>query len=924
MERESAIKRLIMSLAGSEVSTKTGVFVCLTDIIRQSGLSYSQLQEHIKTNLKGPATSSKSEEANYLLAQMLVLASILRAEVKLNQSQRIEVIDQLVTIGKARNYLYLPALKLIVEHFLKDSSLVETVISKTAFQMDGVTIDSLFLFLSVMKLEGAEKFLSQFGVSKVTGKKALGHYSQCLLNTNLPPNVLKDHPGFKLFISTLVEKKAVNNFWQIFSSSLTASNNSGLVGFMILKELTGQVETVKNITTCLTRHVLTLAAQLAVKQTAGEIVKEVFTNLTSACERKEIDKLDLVTKLLEVDVCWDKLPLGNVIFKILSISDKETVKEVGKVYMRVLSEGEKITERVHSSGMLIKMLGLVCVQDDLEWRQEVLNLLASVSVLSGVDGITAFNSSGREQMKDVLFRGLDTRNKTLSDSVKILVTTVKFISQQQKTGAQFVKTFTTDQEKVFSAALARILKMEKKWLKSSNNEEGVFMFLYCQMLLQMFVQPDMAVDVLAELDAVSDRRKVGEKGKESEEPAWIEVVTEILISLLAQNNHLLRTVVGSVFSVLAKDITQPAMASLLEVIRKKDDDEKEDEEEDEEGEEEDEDMEDDENEEEEDSEDSSDEEGEEEEDSDDDQEGDSKVNEDVAKKISTALGDHAAASGDESEADLEMDDIPDDELARLDEKLVEAFKALGGRKDKHGKMKEKLLKMANMHFQLRVLELVDIYLSHSPPPELLPTIVPSLLQSLDYAIKKGVSRDPLIKRIKSTLGKVYGLKFKKDECSFSEEFGDSVMESLSGLLELGSNGSVLISNLGPTYSRLVTTFLRLAELCPGKMEELVKLYEDNLESWLHKSTCVLPASVFGLAISHSWPGCWSILEKLSAAAFSPKVRQFRRVATLSLISGLLSNKAICLTNTEAVNSLVSSLIPSIAGEIEKVGIVLMK
>ena len=920
VERESAIKRLILSLAGSDVATKNGFFVCLTEMIRQSGLSYSELMEQTKTSLKIPATSSKGEEANYMVAQMLVLSSVLRAKVSLDQSQQLEMIDQLVAIGKSRSYLYLPALKLIVGHFLTDSSLLEEVVAKTAFKIDALTIDSLFLFLSVVRLEGGEKFLTEFGVSKVMNKKSLSQYSQCLLATNLPPAVLADHPAFKLFVSTLIERKATTNFWQVFSSNMSAGNNSGVVGFLLLKELASHEEAVKNIPSCLTRHVLNTGAQLAVKQTAGEIVKEVFVSLTKACEKSGLDKLDLMKKLLEVDVCWDKLPLGNVISKILSVSDKETVKEVAKIFIRVMREEEKLVERAHSSGMLVKMLGLVSVQDDLEWRQDVLHHLASVSLLSGVSGVQSFNSSGRDQMRDVLFRGLDTRNKTLADSVTLLVSTVKYISGQQQSGAQLTKTFTSEQEKIFKAALGRILKMEKKWQKSADNEEGVFLFLYCQMWLQMFAQPQLAVEVLTELDAVCDRRSKKETAKDSSEPAWIEVVTEILISLLAQNNHLLRTTVGSVFSVLARDLTLPAMGSLLEVISKKDEEKDQDDEEDEDLEE----ME----EEEEENEDEDEEDGEEE-DSDSDEEADSgnsedegedsKVNDEAMKKISIALGDHAAdVDGEESESDLEMDDIPDDELARLDEKLVEAFKALGGRKDKQGKKKEELEKMANMHFQLRVLELVDIYLNHSPKPELLATIVPALLQALDYAVKKGSSKDPLIKRIQSSLGKISNLKFKKDDCNFSAEFGDAVLESLSGLLELGSNGSVLISNLGPTYPRLVTVFLRLGELCPDKMPELEKLYETSLESWLLKSTCVLPNTVFSLAISHNWPGCWSIVSRLSTAAFEPEVRQFRRVATLSLISGLLTNKTFCLTNTEAVNTLVSTLIPAIAVEIEKV------
>merc|ERR1711973_415332 len=109
-----------------------------------------------------------------------------------------------------------------------------------------------------------------------------------------------------------------------------------------------------------------------------------------------------------------------------------------------------------------------------------------------------------------------------------------------------------------------------------------------------------------ELDAVYDRWSV--KSEKSEEPAWIEVVTEILISLLAQNNHLLRGVVASVFSVLGRDLSSAAMDSLLSVIEKKDEGENEEEDE---------------------------------EDGDDDE-----VDEDMRKKLTSALGEHGA--GDDS------------------------------------------------------------------------------------------------------------------------------------------------------------------------------------------------------------------------------------------------------------------------------------
>merc|ERR1719350_2091967 len=142
-----------------------------------------------------------------------------------------------------------------------------------------------------------------------------------------------------------------------------------------------------------------------------------------------------------------------------------------------------------------------------------------------------------------------------------------------------------------------------------------------------------------------------------------------------------------------------------------------------------------------------------------DEEDKNDIDEDLKKKVSTALGDHVAAE----ESDLEMDDIPDEELSRLDEKLVEAFKALGGRKDKRAQKKAELQKVANMHFKLRALELIDIYLNHSPNPELIPSCVTSLVQALDISIKAGASKEPLVKRLKATIGKICTVKFKSED-----------------------------------------------------------------------------------------------------------------------------------------------------------------
>merc|ERR1719431_1547837 len=237
-----------------------------------------------------------------------------------------------------------------------------------------------------------------------------------------------------------------------------------------------------------------------------------------------------------------------------------------------------------------------------------------------------------------------------------------YVREQLNMDVKRMKPLNAGQEVVSKASEKVLDKLEKKWNKSKEKEAGVFLFLYCQMWLQAFSQPELATEVLEELAPVFERWSKGVKKKSGEEePAWIEVVTEILISLLAQNNHLLRGVIGAVFSVVGKDVTAPAMGSLLAVINQKEGDADEDEEEN-----------------------ANEKESSEDDDTDSEEEEDDKeVDQELASKLSGALGDHAA----DSESDIDMDEVPDEEMAKLDEKLAGAFKALGGRKDGLGKKK---------------------------------------------------------------------------------------------------------------------------------------------------------------------------------------------------------------------------------------------
>ena len=135
----------------------------------------------------------------------------------------------------------------------------------------------------------------------------------------------------------------------------------------------------------------------------------------------------------------------------------------------------------------------------------------------------------------------------------------------------------------------------------------------------------------------------------------------------------------------------------------------------------------------------------------------------------------------------------------------------------------------------------------------------------------------------SNVIKICTMKFKSEDHKLALEVGTSVLETLGGLMELANTGSVIVTHLGPTYPRLTGALLRLAQLWPDLGPDLVAVYEAGLESWLTKSTCLLPTAVFSLATGHHWSGCWTLAARLSEAAFSKEVRQYRRVGALSVL-----------------------------------------
>ncbi|RUS89255.1 hypothetical protein EGW08_002998 [Elysia chlorotica] len=271
----------------------------------------------------------------------------------------------------------------------------------------------------------------------------------------------------------------------------------------------------------------------------------------------------------------------------------------------------------------------------------------------------------------------------------------------------------------------------------SKNRQQAFQLLLMYLGIQIFTDFKTASEMLQDVYVCHEKasdKKQKKATNDSDEPAWVEVLTEVLLHLMSLPSHLGRVLTASVFRLLTDDITPRSVALIAEVLIPKktrgDDaggamvedvkDDEEEEDDDDEGEDED-DEESDASEastgdDEEDNED-------EDEDMDDEEEEDLEVDEKFRASVREALG--AAADTAGSDEEEELSDLSDSEMFKLDDMLAEVFrqkkKASGGKKARE----EKKAELAN--FRLRVLDLVENMIKSKRCGDFLLDIVKPLL-----------------------------------------------------------------------------------------------------------------------------------------------------------------------------------------------------
>ncbi|KAL9986840.1 hypothetical protein ACROYT_G001046 [Oculina patagonica] len=818
-ELEYSVTRLVKGLASSRKGARQGFATVLTEVLSEFGsLSPERVLSLIAKTLEVTGSSKAWEERDCYIGQIFGMMSVLRSQCEEDKisSPDTEWLGSLITrikeLSKKKSYLQELCAKVLVDILALVSSdvfikcvypAVEEILESGWTQ---ATPETLLISLALQRCWGDhldEKLMKgAWKCSFIAEKqncKEMGTVLQDSISSH--PRVhcvwdeifltLIDNPAsdFELFWNTVIEDGLFQSThdrkflgFQLVKKVLpkiSAKQVSVLFGGHMMRSFINSLSSSQSYLHEAAKQLASCLPALVIQNTDPEVPATVLQQLLGRQGNMHFDKL---TKTRTVDNLLGTLKgSGPKVFVawLLKMFECGFVEDSTETHSSAKSDEATQTAVLNHLYQLVKKK---TVSHEGTWIQDVLffflenayfqpiktdikvPLTSSVRQICGERFVSALKdlSSSKEMKQFELSNIVQHAKKLLEDEEYNVATDL----------------WTTEAEKAFKKAVKSIEKIQKKRRKSEapQHEDEVFQLLFSHMALNLFTEPDQAIDILKELKACYERQKTKTEEDHNEEPHWVEVLTEVLLSLLTRPSSLFRHVVDQVFTLLSPHLTRNALTMILEsldprkgiqgetleIVDESGDEEDDEEMEDQEGK----------GKEEANGGDNDNEGDKDDDDDDDDDEGSSSeddqeeavgvVDEAFRAEVQAALG--SAMVDMEKEESSSDEDLDDEAMMKLDDALAAVFKSqLQAKKDKS--KKKDSMKIV-LHFKLRVLDIIEIFIKKQASNPLVLELIDPLL---DVAWSSLNSKDF------HTLGERAQGLFQNKLCS-SKEFKSSKLD----------------------------------------------------------------------------------------------------------------------------------------------------
>lgn len=994
-ELQYSISRLVKGLASSRQSARHGFSVALCQILRNfPSINVDMILGAVAEHLKFTQKESRSEQGNILLGKVLAYMALVQSGriTSATQEHVQKIVQSLVQVCQKRSFLKqisTYAISLIV-------SQVNTEIFKAAVWSEieaeltqgwtGCSPDTLMLLLACQKYHPKmvdKTFLKTYwGLPKVFCAENLKNIWNVLkLSIEFFPvvHLINDEVIHQLSTS----KISFTDFWTEGRDLLFGKEHHSAVnvGLYLMTKMLPHLKTPEEIECLLPANVVKVLVKIIdgkqkkknpVYESATRFINGLVTYVKSS-ENAE-NSIKVLHCFFETQ-CPKGTNLTRSLDTIIQSLSSEAAKKYGENLMKVFKKyikdpRENMMGIQHVATHIRTLVTLPSTSGDHAWQLHLLQFLglhsfwtvkAKSSALPHCSYCTQpMEEKLRKPFQDNFLKALSNlliynTEKSKTSSLDAYLDTVcqlcKYFQDLVEASevVSLVVDFPEDEREQWVKTVVCLLGMQEKSAAKSPEKSDLhraFMLLFVFHALHLFMSKENAVSTLQDIHvcynkAVKHKRRSTVKSAKSE-PEWIEVVTELLLSMMSQGSNFARLAAKTTFSCLTDHVTPDSLGLITDVLKLEKGDENElisFEDEDENMMENASDMEvgDEENglseeekdiEEEKSEEDSGDEDESEEEEEEEEEEGE--VDEEFRNAVKSALGDAVDKSDSEEESEPDLDD---DDMFKFDEALAQVFKNMRKTKEAEAKENKKQL----LAFKSRVLDLVEILVKSQPPADLTLDLIFPLLELVASTekLKEGPELD-LGKRA----GNMFRMLYKKAKIHGNVAVSrDRYLQALNNAIQFSTKVTTkqIVNDVSDACLLVIRLLMNLdlGSLGPSPMktrsgkaqkEKKVEMERDqdsvhqlvidsvqsNLKDFLQKKKQKLHTEFFYNMFSKFPVLFWPITETLLTTMQDDQAKVFMKTQACYLLSGMLNKDVEKNIGEEAWNEFSLSLIAGIS------------
>ncbi|XP_030378773.1 myb-binding protein 1A [Scaptodrosophila lebanonensis] len=925
------LKRLVRGTGADDKQVVAINASCINAILRTvPDIDLLELLKNMKRDLPVAAQLKKKEESLAAVGQLITVYSIMQTQHFENATPELlaEIYQILIGQLKSREYLSSMSASFIADSFKKVNAktfkghvwpLLESTLSKAS---SAKQLHACNLLLAVHNNYPKVLARSQLQ-TMLCGNRSEPQYAELFALYLNSTSISQTEGAEERLAKFLVADSKLLAAWQQFVDATPLKHNTAkicvikVISYVLLNYQESTEKDEQLLALFSIPFVEFLMAELLVAKQKNKSAKPSQLQLRSTCRifeaslllsfekvlKKDAIKLGLLNRLLQV-----KLQLDTIMHtprftqQLLNHLEVPSLKHIYNLYKeKLICPDEESTTKPMREYCLNQMQFIMQhikfeSKEDNKWRKEQLKFLMFAGLFHLDEkqqpcepkAAAAFSKQTAARCEEVFFSCILHKCNDMKSLCKVLRTHVKTLDNQLKvegTEQMLREPRSEEAQSAWSHVQQTLLATTKEDDTLDLAYDALILFLG----LALCTRNNIPVALLSDFVICKQRAHDELSGKPNanpEDPSWKEVLTDSLLQLLLQTGHFWRDFVNALFTTMVPYLEKDNLGQMLQILdmsknplRGEGEDEADSELED--GQDDDDDGHS--------SNSESGSDSEEEEDDNDDEEMDDEDTRlaQIRENVRAALVD----DGDDASS-VDWNDVDDEQGDRLNaalERAFVAFKPNSGKSKKQLPTKsERISSTALLHFRIRVLDLVELFVVKKPQMDVILDALCSV-----YQVHKLTNADKKLKPLHEASTKLLRKLLTQNIVQQPKKKANkqALIDCIEHFMAPSEEQQLTNSGAQPVKPSADTTLWRnkcvaylVAQYEGGSDDKNIwSLLDDYLRDWLAKRNSAHSLGSYEALLQTQWPGRAKLAATLAEHLQLERTRAFRRVQILSVL-----------------------------------------